>query len=174
MAKKGLLMVHTGNGKGKTTAALGLAFRAMGHGLPVCVVQFIKGGGNYGELRSAERFKDLAEFHVVGEGFTWESEDIDKDRQAAVKGWNLAKSMIAAGRHHLIILDEFTYAINYGMVSEGDALEGLLKRPEGLHIVVTGRDAPEWLIQVADLVTEMREIRHPYNSGVKARKGIEW
>jgi cob(I)alamin adenosyltransferase len=174
MSKKGLLMVHTGNGKGKTTAALGLAFRAMGHNLPVCVIQFIKGNGNYGELRSAERFKDLIEFHVVGKGFTWESEDIDKDRKAAVDGWNLAKSIIAEGRHYLVILDEFTYAVNYGMVNEEDALKTFGGRPDELNIVVTGRDAPERLVEMADLVTEMREVRHPFASGIKARRGIEW
>jgi cob(I)alamin adenosyltransferase len=174
MAKKGLLMIHTGNGKGKTTAALGLAFRALGHDLPVCVIQFIKGSWKYGELKSAERFKDLLEMHVVGEGFTWESKDLDKDRQAALQGWELAKSLIVRARHYLIILDEFTYAINYGMVNEEDALETLRTRPEGLHVLVTGRDAPERLLEMADLVTEMREIKHPYNVGIKAQKGIEW
>ncbi len=174
MANKGLLMVHTGNGKGKTTAALGLAFRAMGHGLKVCVIQFIKGSWKYGELISAERFKDLLEVHVTGHGFTWKSDDLDKDRQAARDGWNLAKSIIAAGRHHLVILDEFTYVINYGMLSEDEALEVLRNRPGNLNVLVTGRDAPKRLMETADLVTEMCEVKHPYNSGVKARKGIEW
>ena len=126
MAKKGLLMVHTGNGKGKTTAALGLAFRALGHQLPVCVIQFIKGNWKYGELKTAERFAGLLDFHVVGEGFTWKSKDLDEDRKAAQEGWNLAKSLIAAGRHHLIILDEFTYVINYHMVDEEEAMEVLM------------------------------------------------
>jgi cob(I)alamin adenosyltransferase len=112
--------------------------------------------------------------HVVGEGFTWESKDLEKDRQAAADGWKLAKSVIAEARHHLVILDEFTYAINYGMVNEEEALEALRKRPEGLHVLVTGRDAPESIMQIADLVTEMREIKHPYNVGIKAQKGIEW
>jgi len=174
MAVKGLLLVHTGKGKGKTTAALGLAFRALGHGMPVCVIQFIKGSGNYGELKAAERFKDLVEFHVVGEGFTWESEDLNKDRQAAANGWSLAKSRIEEGRHRLVILDEFTYAINYGMVNGEEAMECLRMRPEGMHVVITGRDAPEWLVEIADLVTEMREIKHPFASGVKAQKGVEW
>lgn len=174
MAKKGLLMVHTGNGKGKTTAALGLVFRAMGHNLPVSVVQFIKGAGNYGELRSAERFKDLAEFHIVGEGFTWESQDLNKDRQAAINGWNLAKSIIAAHRHHIVVLDEFTYALNYDMVNKEDVMETLRNKPEGLNIVVTGRDAPQWLVEMADLVTEMQEVKHPFRAGIKASKGIEW
>ncbi|OPY62147.1 MAG: Cob(I)yrinic acid a,c-diamide adenosyltransferase [Syntrophorhabdaceae bacterium PtaU1.Bin034] len=174
MAKKGLLMVHTGKGKGKTTAALGLAFRALGHDLPVCIIQFIKGNWKYGELKSAAQFAGLLDFHVVGEGFTWKSKDLDKDRQAAMDGWNLAKSAIASGRYHLVILDEFTYAINYKMVDEDEAMEALRNRPEGLHVLVTGRDAPKTLIETADLVTEMREIKHPYKSGVKAQKGIEW
>lgn len=174
MATKGLLMVHTGKGKGKTTAALGLAFRALGHNMPVCVIQFIKGVGNYGELKAAERFKDLIEFHIVGQGFTWESDDLDKDRQAAVNGWQLTKSRIQEGRHRILILDEFTYALNYGMVDEAEAMETLRNKPRDLHIIVTGRDAPQKLIELADLVTEMGEIKHPFNSGIKAQKGIEW
>lgn len=174
MAPKGLLMVYTGNGKGKTTAALGLALRALGHSFPVCIIQFIKGDWKYGELKSAERFKDLLDFHVAGLGFTWQSEDLDKDRRAAQNGWGLAKSVIVAGRHKLIILDEFTYAVNYGMVDEGESLEVLQNRPEGLHVLITGRDAPKGLVEIADLVTEMNEVKHPYKAGIKAQKGIEW
>ena len=174
MAKKGLLIIHTGNGKGKTTAALGLAFRALGHKLPVCIIQFIKGNWKYGELKSAECFKDLLDFHIVGEGFTWESEDLEKDKLAAQKGWDLAKSLIQKGRYHLIILDEFTYAMNYNMVHEEDVIEVLRNKPKDLHILITGRDAPESLIKMADLVTEMKEIKHPYNSGIKDQRGIEW
>jgi cob(I)alamin adenosyltransferase len=174
MTKKGLLMVNTGDGKGKTTAALGLAFRALGHQLPVCVIQFIKGDWKYGELRSAELFKGLLDFHVAGEGFTWKSKDLDKDRRAAQNGWNLAKSCIDSGRYYLIILDEFTYALNYGMVSEKEVVEVLNNRPKNLHILITGRDAPGRLIEMADLVTEMKEIKHPYKAGIKDQKGIEW
>ncbi len=174
MTKKGLLMVHTGNGKGKTTAALGLAFRALGHRLPVCIIQFIKGGWKYGELNSAERFAGLLDFHVVGEGFTWNSKDPEKDRRAAAEGWNLAKSVIAAGHHHLVILDEFTWAVRLGMVDQAEALEVLRTRPEGLHVLLTGRDASPSFLEIADLVTEMREVKHPYRTGIKAQKGIEW
>jgi cob(I)alamin adenosyltransferase len=174
MTRKGLLMVYTGNGKGKTTAALGLAFRALGHDFPVCLIQFIKGDWKYGELKSAEQFKDLLDFHVAGVGFTWKSKDLDKDRKAAQDGWSLAKSVIAAGRHRLIILDEFTYAINYGMVNEEESLEVLHNRPKGLHVLVTGRDAPKGLVEIADLVTEMNEVKHPYKAGIQAQKGIEW
>ena len=174
MTKKGLLMVNTGHGKGKTTAALGLAFCALGHQLPVCIIQFVKGHWKYGELKSAARFEGLLDFHVVGEGFTWNSKDPEKDRRAAADGWNLAKSVIAAGHHHLIILDEFTWAVNLGMVDEAEALEAFRNRPEDLHVLVTGRNAPKALIEMADLVTEMKEVKHPYRAGMKAQKGIEW
>ncbi|HVN96349.1 MAG TPA: cob(I)yrinic acid a,c-diamide adenosyltransferase [Syntrophorhabdaceae bacterium] len=175
----GLLIVNTGNGKGKTTAALGLAFRALGHELPVCIIQFIKGHWKYGELKSAARFKDsffegLLDFHVMGEGFTWKSKDLEKDREAARLGWEMAKSVIAAGRHRLVILDELTWLLKYKMVDESEVLDSLRKRPEGLHVVVTGRNAPPALIEMADLVTEMKELKHPYHAGVKAQKGIEW
>lgn len=174
MTKKGLIMVYTGDGKGKTTAALGLAFRALGHSLPVCIIQFIKGSWTYGELKTAERLEGLLDFHVVGKGFTRNSKDPDKDRAAARDGWSLAKSVISAGRHHLIILDEFTWAVKLGMVSEAEAVETLRARPEGLHVLITGRDAPLCFLEMADLITEMREIKHPYKVGVAAQKGIEW
>ena len=174
MTKKGLLMVNTGHGKGKTTAALGLAFRALGHDLPVCIIQFIKGHWKYGELKSAKRFEGLLDFHVTGEGFTWKSKDLEKDRKAAKLGWEVAKSVIAAGRHYLVILDELTWLLKYDMVDEQEVLDVLRSRPEGLHVLVTGRDAPAALIELADLVTEMRDVKHPYHAGVKAQKGIEW
>jgi len=167
-------MVHTGHGKGKTTAALGLAFRALGHRLPVCIIQFIKGTWKYGELTAAERFGDLLEFHVAGKGFIWKSKDPASDRQAAREGWELARSRIAAGKHHLIILDEFTYALKYGMVDEEEVLAVLRHKPEALHVLITGRDAPPALIELADLVTEMRAVKHPLKAGIKAQKGIEF
>jgi cob(I)alamin adenosyltransferase len=174
MQTKGLIMVHTGYGKGKTTAALGLAFRALGHGLPVCIIQFIKGTWKYGELYSAKRFDDLLEFHVAGEGFTWKSNDIERDRRAARGGWELAKAKIEEGFHYLVILDEFTYALNYGMVDEGEVIASLRQKPKGLHVLVTGREAPSALVDIADLVTEMRETKHPFRSGVTAQKGVEF
>jgi len=167
-------MVHTGNGKGKTTAALGLTFRALGHNLPVCIIQFIKGTWKYGELTTAERFADLLEFHVAGRGFTWKSTDPESDRQAARAGWELAKSLIAAGKHYLIILDEFTYAMKFGMVDEAEVLEVLRRKPEALHVLITGRDASPALTELADLVTEMRAVKHPLKAGIKAQKGIEF
>jgi len=174
MNPKGLIMVHTGRGKGKTTAGLGLALRALGHGLPVCIIQFIKGTWEYGELFSAKRFSDLLEFHVAGLGFTWKSKDEERDRQAAREGWRLAKTRIEGGSHHLVILDEFTYPLNYGMVDAQEALDFLRRKPERLHVLITGRNASPALVEIADLVTEMREVKHPYKSGVHAQKGIEF
>ena len=174
MKPKGLIMVNTGYGKGKTTAALGLAFRALGHGLPVCIIQFIKGTWKYGELSSAKRFVDLLEFHVVGEGFTWKSKDPERDRQAAVAGWELARAKIEEGFYYLVILDEFTYALNYKMVNQDAVISCLRQKPRGVHVLVTGRDAPAALVEMADLVTEMNETKHPFKYGVHAQKGIEF
>lgn len=170
----GLLMVNTGKGKGKTTAALGLAFRALGHNFPVCIIQFIKGSWHYGELTSAERFKDLLDFFVVGEGFTWESTDPDIDRKAAQAGWLLAKERIADKKYRLIILDEFTYVIKFGYLAEEEVLDTLRNRPASLNLLITGRDASPALLELADLVTEMRMVKHPYQSGVKAQAGVEY
>jgi len=174
MRTKGLIMVNTGCGKGKTTAALGMAFRALGHGLPVCIIQFIKGTWKYGELFSAKRFADLLEFHVVGKGFTWKSKDMSNDRQAARDGWELAKTKIDEGRHRLVILDEFTYPLNYGILDKQDVISFLRQKPKGVHVLVTGRDAPNALIEIADLVTDMRETKHPFKAGVTAQKGVEF
>jgi cob(I)alamin adenosyltransferase len=172
--KKGLLMVFTGNGKGKTTSALGLAFRALGHGKKVCFIQFIKGSWKYGELEAAKRFADLLDFHVMGRGFTWKSDDLDKDIAVARQGWEFAKKIIAENRHDLIVLDELTYLATYKMIDEQEIVDVLTHRNPSRHIVVTGRGAGDKLIQAADLVTEMREIKHPYKQGIKAQKGIEF
>lgn len=172
--KNGLLMVYTGNGKGKTTAALGQVFRALGHGMKVCVIQFIKGSWKYGELTSADRFEDLLEVHVRGRGFTWQSEDLEKDIEVARDAWEFAKERINSGRFDLVVLDELTYLMSYKMVDAEEVVAFLKARPADLHVVVTGRDAPELLMDAADLVTEMREIKHHYNAGVKAKKGVEF
>jgi len=172
--KKGLLIVFTGKGKGKTTAALGLVFRALGHGFKVCVIQFIKGTWKYGELISSKRFEDLLDFHVMGKGFTWESENLQEDIKSAKEAWNFAKEAILSGKYQIVVLDELTYLIKYKMVSEGEIVGFLSNRPEELHIVVTGRDAPNSLIESADLVTEMVSLKHPYDRGIKAQKGIEY
>jgi cob(I)alamin adenosyltransferase len=171
---KGLLAVFTGNGKGKTTSALGLAFRALGHGHRVCVIQFIKGNWISGEQLCAKCFSDLLEFHVMGKGFTWKSDDLTEDTALAQKAWDFAAQTILQNKHDLVILDELTYLIRYNMVSEEDVLAVLGRRPQTMHIVVTGRHASEGLIAAADLVTEMTEIKHPYAKGIAAQKGFEF
>ena len=170
----GLLIVFTGNGKGKTTAALGMAMRAAGHGLKVCFIQFIKGGWHYGELDAIKRFEGLIDLHVMGKGFTWKSEDIEEDARLARAAWEFACSAIASGVYHTVVLDEFTYLLHYGMLAVEPCLEFFARRNPAQHVVITGRYAPESLIAAADLVTEMRVIKHPLKSGVKAQKGIEF
>ncbi|MGD9189217.1 MAG: cob(I)yrinic acid a,c-diamide adenosyltransferase [Desulfobacteraceae bacterium] len=172
--KKGLLMVNTGDGKGKTTAALGLAMRTAGHGLKVCFVQFIKGSWKYGELAAVERFGELIDFHVMGKGFTWKSKDLEKDKAVARQGWDLAREAMASQRYHLVVLDEFTYLLAYQMIGLQTVLDGLNERPHDLHVLVTGRDAPQALLDLADMVTQMQVVKHPLKSGIKAQKGIEF
>jgi len=174
IGQKNLLIVYTGNGKGKTTAALGLALRFLGHGHRVCFIQFIKGSWKYGELTAAERFAGLLDFHVMGRGFTWKSDDLAKDAAAAREGWSFAKRIIAEGRHRLVVLDELTYLIKYRMLAEEEVLEVLARRGPQMHVVITGRGAGENLIQAADLVTELHEVKHPYRQGVRAQQGIEF
>jgi len=174
MARQGLLIVNTGDGKGKTTAALGLAFRALGHGLRVCIIQFIKGKWNYGELKAAKRFEDLLEVHTLGAGFTWESEDLERDARVAREAWDFAKCTIGEARHDLVILDELTYLIEYSMVDEAEVVAVLTARPAAMHTVVTGRNASPGLIEAADLVTDMQSVKHPFDEGLKAQRGIEY
>ncbi len=174
MENQGLTMIFTGNGKGKTTSALGLAFRALGHNFPVSIIQFIKGSWKYGELESAKRFEELLDFHVMGKGFTWKSENLEEDTKAAREAWDFAAQTILAAKHRLIILDELTYLIKYDMVPEQEILAVLKQKPQTIHVVITGRDASQGLIDFADLVTEMTEIKHPYQKGIKAQKGIEF
>lgn len=172
--QKGLLIVYTGNGKGKTTAALGLTLRTLGHGHRVCFIQFIKGSWQYGELRAVERFADLLDFHVVGRGFTWKSDNLAKDTAAAQAGWELAKKTLLKSQHQLVVLDELTYLVRYNMLTEEEILNVLAKREPSVHVVITGRGAGEKLLQAADLITELQEIKHPYRQGIKAQKGIEF
>ena len=171
---KGLLIVYTGNGKGKTTAALGMAMRAAGHGLRVCFIQFIKGSWHYGELDGVKRFDGLIDLRVMGKGFTWKSENLDEDTRLAREAWDFAAEAIASGKYHTVVLDEFTYLLHYKMLEVAPCLKRLQERNPTQHVVITGRYAPQELIEAADLVTEMREIKHPLKSGVKAQKGIEF
>lgn len=174
MAKQGLIILYTGNGKGKTTAAFGQALRAAGHGLKVCVIQFIKGKWQTGEAKGIAQHGDLIAMHTIGTGFTWEAKDREEVTHAARAGWDLAKDKIMSDRYDMVILDEITYLVTYDIVSEEDVLDLLADRPDRLHIVLTGRAASPGLIAAADTVTEMKEIKHAFKSGVKARKGIEY
>jgi precorrin-4/cobalt-precorrin-4 C11-methyltransferase len=172
-ARKGQLLVYTGHGKGKTTAALGLVFRALGRGLRVLVVQFIKGKWKTGERLFAENVPGLT-FLVMGRGFTWESDDISRDRRAACEAWRTARDSILKGDHDVVVLDELTYAINYGFLEIGEVLASFRERPERVHVVVTGRNAPNELLEAADLVTEMRPVKHPFERGIPAQPGIDF
>jgi cob(I)alamin adenosyltransferase len=170
---KGLVIVNTGNGKGKTTAALGIVLRAWGRDMRVIMLQFIKHQtANWGESRAAQKLG--IEIIPLGSGFTWLSKDLEQDRALARAGWERCRVAIASGEYDIVILDELTYCFKYGWLDLADVLEVLRQRPEGQHVIVTGRDAPPELIDFADLVTEMREIKHPFAAGVKAQKGIEF
>ena len=172
--RQGLVLVFTGNGKGKTTAALGTLFRAWGRDFRVCVIQFLKAEtGAWGEVKAAQRLG--IEWHKTGDGFTWTSKDIDETRAKALHGWELAKQKIASGEYDLVILDEFTYPLTFGWLDPGEVIDWLrAHKPPQMHLIITGRDAPPLLIEYADLVTEMREVKHPFAIGVKAQVGIEY
>src|SRR3990172_2841400 len=173
-SKSGLIIIHTGSGKGKTTAALGLAFRALGYGWKVLMVQFIKGNWKYGELEAAKRFEGLLEIKPMGEGFTWDTKNPERDRQKAREAWEYGKQAALSGKYQMVIFDEINYVISYDYLPVKDVVEFLKNKPPALHVVLTGRDAPQELMDLADLVTEMREIKHPFAQGIKAQKGIEF
>jgi len=173
-AKPGLVVLHTGDGKGKTTAALGLALRAVGHGFPVCMVQFIKGKWASGEHRAAELLGDRFEIHPMGDGFTWDTKDRAQDMRRVREGWELAMRKVATGRYRMLILDEILYVLSYDYFPLAEVLDFLKNRPPDLHVVLTGRNPPPELIEAADLVTEMVNVKHPYQAGIKAQKGIEF
>jgi cob(I)alamin adenosyltransferase len=170
---RGLLIVYTGNGKGKTTAALGLALRASGQGLKVCIIQFIKGSWRTGESLALPRLAEQIEIHTRGTGFTWTS-DPEEVARAAGEAWQLAEEKVLSGRYDLIILDELTYLLSYHLLAEQELLSLIARRPPGLHLVITGRNAGAALLAAADLVTEMREIKHPFQNGSPARRGIDF
>src|SRR5512133_1283189 len=173
--KKGLIIVHTGHGKGKTTAALGLLLRSWGRGMRACVIQFIKNEtAQFGEHKAAKKL-DI-EFISSGDGFTWLSKDLDESAARARRGWEIAKQKIASGDYQLIILDEMTYCFNYGWLDFAEVRHWLMKnKPAMLHLVITGRHASDELIAFADLVTEMTLIKHPFEEqGIRAQAGIEY
>ncbi|HET9959791.1 MAG TPA: cob(I)yrinic acid a,c-diamide adenosyltransferase [Polyangiaceae bacterium] len=170
---RGLLMVYTGDGKGKTTAALGMVFRALGRGLNVSVIQFIKGKWKTGERLFAETQPGLR-FYVMGRGFTWESEDLSLDKAAAEAAFAAAREEMLSGERDLVILDELTYAFHYDFLDLESVLETLRARPPHVHVVVTGRNAPRALLDLADLVTEMKMVKHPFQAGLKAQSGVDF
>ena len=172
--KKGLLIVHTGKGKGKSTAAMGLAVRAIGNGMKVGIVQFVKGVWETGERVVLDKFPELCVIKAMGEGFSWETQDRQRDIQAAENAWQMAKDMMDDESFNLIILDELNIPLRYDNLDIDAVVETLRDKRERLHVVVTGRNAKEPLLEAADLVTEMTMVKHPFRAGVKAQKGIEF
>jgi len=168
-----VVVVNTGDGKGKSTAAFGVMIRGVAMGWNVAVVQFVKSGDwKVGEEKIGRELG--VGWHSVGEGFTWDSDDLDHDKAIASKGWDSAAAMIASGDYQLIVLDEITYLMNWGWIDSDAVITALADRPDHVNIVATGRDAPEALIEVADTVTEMRKVKHAYDSGILAKKGIDY
>jgi len=173
--EKGLIIVNTGKGKGKSTAAFGMVLRALGHGMKVAVIQFIKGSRDIGESKALEAFGEQVSFFACGEGFTWETQNLEKDRALARRTWEEAEKALMPGSDvDLVVLDELNVVLKYGYLTLDEVMPALLARPGMQHVVITGRNAPEELIEQADLVTEMTLVKHPFRSGVKAQKGVEF
>lgn len=173
----GLLIVYTGDGKGKTTAALGMCVRAVGYNWNICLIQFVKGSWKYGELKGLKRLEPNVELHVIGEGFVGILDDeksFEEHREAARKGVQLALEKLRSGNYQLVILDELNVAFSLGLVTQDELEEILSSRGPLQNLVITGRGASDWLKEKADLVTEMREIKHPYQKGILAQKGVDW
>ena len=173
MSYKGRVIVNTGDGKGKTTAALGTAFRALGHDQRVCVIQFLKGQGKYGERIMAQKLDNL-DWHICGKGFVFNKEDIEEDRKVAREGFNLAKQVIGEDTYDLVILDEITYLPLYDFLPVEELVTMLRNKPERLTVILTGRNAPAELVEIADTVSEIMAVKHAYEDGVKAQKGVEY
>ena len=173
--KKGLIIVHTGNGKGKTSAALGVAFRAAGNRMKVAIIQFIKGKWKYGELESARQLKNPIEIHQMGEGFTWDTNNPARDIEKTRLAWELCKEKMMSGKYEVVIFDEINYVIDYHYLNVKEVIEALKQKPPLVHVILTGRNAKPELIEIADLVTEMKEIKHPFKEqGILAQRGIEF
>ena len=172
--RKGLLIIYTGDGKGKTTAALGLVFRALGRGQRVAMVQFIKGKWKTGEAKMAQELAGRVDFFSMGDGFTWDTKNYEQDVASARRAWAKCRELLVDPRYQIVIFDELSYVITYNFLSVQDVLEGLKRKPPRTHVVITGRNAPPELIEIADLVTEMREIKHPYRAGIKAQPGVDY
>ena len=173
--EKGLIIVFTGHGKGKTTASLGMALRTLGHGGCVAIIQFIKGGWESGEAKALKEFGERMQWHSLGEGFTWETQDRERDKELAEKAWRKAMTYLKNKSYKLVILDEINIAIKLNYLELESVIKGIQNRPKLTHVVLTGRDAKNELIDIADLVTEMKLLHHPFKEqGVKAQKGIEY
>ncbi|MEO5372738.1 MAG: cob(I)yrinic acid a,c-diamide adenosyltransferase [Alphaproteobacteria bacterium] len=173
-ADRGLVIVHTGTGKGKSTAAFGMVIRCIGHGMRAGIIQFIKGAWDTAERRVLEGFPDLVTFRAMGEGFSWETQDRARDRAAAARAWDAAAGLLADPGYRMVVLDELNVALRQGHVETAPVLAALAARPAGQHVVITGRHAPEDLIAAADLVTEMTLVKHPFRAGIKAQAGVEY
>ena len=172
--QRGLVIVHTGKGKGKSTAAWGMVLRMLGHGKRVGIVQFVKGKWDTGERIVLEKFADQCVIEAHGEGFSWESQDLERDQAAAARAWNAALKLMADESISMVVLDEINIALRYGQLDVAEVIAGLLAKRDDLHVVLTGRNALDEIIDAADLVTEMTLIKHPFRSGVKAQAGIEF
>jgi cob(I)alamin adenosyltransferase len=172
--EKGLLIVHTGKGKGKSSSAFGMVLRCVGHGMKAGVIQFIKGAWDTAERRVFETYPDLVTFKAMGEGFTWETQDRERDVAAASKAWEAACEMMDDPDTRMVVLDELNIALRYDYLPREAVLEKLVNRRPDLHVVVTGRNAPDELVEAADLVTEMTLVKHPFRDGVKAQPGVEY
>ena len=173
--EKGLLIVHTGKGKGKSTAGFGMIFRALGHGMKVAVVQFVKGRIETGERMALEKFPGQVTVKRMGEGFTWETQDRQRDIAAARQAWEAAKELISSREHRIVLLDELNIVLRYDYVPIDEVVAFLRdEKPADVHVIITGRNAKDELIEIADLVTEMTQIKHPFRSGVKPQMGIEF
>jgi cob(I)alamin adenosyltransferase len=171
---KGLIIVHTGTGKGKSTAAWGMVMRTLGHGRRVGIVQFIKGRRQTGERKFLERFPDLVTLRVMGEGFTWETQDRERDIRAARAAFDVARAMLVDPELHLVVLDELNIVLRYDYLPLAEVLDALRHKRPDLHVVITGRNAKPELIEIADLVTEMTLVKHPFREGIKGQLGIEY
>ena len=174
--QKGLIIVHTGKGKGKSTAGFGMIFRCIAHGMQCAVVQFIKGGMKTGERDLIEtRFADICAFHTMGEGFTWETQDRDRDMEMARTAWEKSKELIRDPANKMVLLDEINIALRYDYIPVAEVVAFLVEeKPEMTHVILTGRNAKDELIEIADLVTEMELVKHPFRSGIKAQIGVEY
>ena len=172
--EKGLIIVHTGKGKGKSTAAFGIVFRALGHGQKVAVVQFVKGAWETGEAAALKRFEDDVDVYIMGEGFTWETQDRERDINAAKAAWEKAKELILDDQHQIVLCDELNIVLRYDYLPVEEVIAVLEQKPGWKHVIVTGRNAKDDLIDLSDLVTEMTMVKHPFRDGVKAQKGIEF